>query len=433
MFSKKDFWVHLRVIAVAVFLLMGAWQSTSFAAWTQINIPGTTGINYVAVADSVLFAAANLDSMVFRSTDHGATWQKVTGIRWFSQVKGNNSKLFAIESFLGSYGPLFSSTDHGNSWNKVTIFDSIFNPGSMDLSVQDNKILFQDTRRPFLSMDNGQSWAILNSFGSYASFGLGPVYIQGNKLFASARDGLFSSNDLGHNWQAANYGIYSHSNISRIGSVDKYLYIYARTILSSIFDEVYCSVDSGYSWKSMKFTGYALGNISISLSKTTVFIGADNSVYAAPLDSTHWTDISMSPKVQISSLATDAGYIYATKQLYPDTSAINYFFRRPLSEVNAQLKKQVTGPQPHISNNFSVDNFTSQHALGITFSPGRAEKASLRVYSATGKAVATLFDGLTQYGTNKFIWDYKTMPSGIYCISLQSENGKAVKKVQVMR
>jgi hypothetical protein len=40
---------------------------------------------------------------------------------------------------------------------------------------------------------------------------------------------------------------------------------------------------------------------------------------------------------------------------------------------------------------------------------------------------------MTQSGGNDFFWDYRNVPSGIYCIGLNSESGKAVKKVQVMR
>jgi photosystem II stability/assembly factor-like uncharacterized protein len=427
MFSKKEFLVRLRVVEMAGLLAMGVWQMEGDAAWTQITVPGTTSITYVAVADSVLFASASQDSMVFRSTDHGVTWQKVTGIRWFSQVKGNNSKLFAIESFFGSGGTLFSSTDHGNSWNKVAIFDSIFNPNPLDLSVQNNTILFHDGSRPYLSLNNGQSWAILNSAGSYSSYGLGPIYVTGSKLFVTERDGLFSSNDFGHNWQAANYGIRNFSNISRIGSIDKSLYLCSKPY--SQFDKIYCSIDSGYSWNSMRFTGNLENINNISFSKTTVFIGGDSGVFAAPLDSSRWADISMMPRTQIASLAIDTVYIYAAGW----ANYSGYLFRRPISEVNALLKQQVPGLQPIISNSFVIDHFISQHAVGITFNPGRAEKASLKVYSAAGKAVATLFDGSAQSGDNKLIWDYGNVPSGIYCVSLQSENGKAVKKVQVMR
>jgi hypothetical protein len=79
MFLRGDVLVRLRVVIVAEFLVMGVWQAEGNAVWTQIAIPGTTGIYYVAAADSILFASA--DSGVFRSTNNGTTWQKVTGDR----------------------------------------------------------------------------------------------------------------------------------------------------------------------------------------------------------------------------------------------------------------------------------------------------------------------------------------------------------------
>jgi hypothetical protein len=424
MFSKKDFLVRLRMMAVAGFLVIVVWQSASHAAWTQINIPGTTSINYVAVADSVVFAAANKDSMVFRSTDHGATWQKVTGLKGFCKLLGNNTNLFASADYLSS------SSDRGITWSKVNTLNSVFNSGIWDISVQDNKILITQVLRPFFSGNNGQSWEIINSgYNSSSRFCL----VMGNILFLGGGSGLYSSQNLGHTWNESNYGIYNFGLINRIMSTSKYLYASLRR--SDGQTGVYCSTDSGYTWKSMGFQpkNYYCSINDISFSKTTAFVGTDSGVYAAPLDSANWTDISMSSKLSISSLATDTGYLYATTIDYDADPLIYSLFRRPLSEVNAQLKKQVAGPQPLTSNNFVIDHFTSQHAFGITLNPGRTEKASLKVYSATGKAVATLFDGTMHYGTNKFTWDYKTMPSGIYCISLQSENGKAVKKVQVMK
>jgi photosystem II stability/assembly factor-like uncharacterized protein len=426
MFLKNDLLVRLRVMVVAGFLVMGVWQSTSFAGWMQITVPGTTSIAYVAVADSVLFASANQDSMVFRSTDHGATWQKVTGLRSCDNLKGNNTKLYAIESYFGNGGILFSSSDKGISWSRVNTIDSVINFGVLDLSVQGNKILFIITssnamyRRPVFSEDNGQSWSILNSNTSAASM---CCYSMGKNLFLGGSGGVFMSSNSGHTWYESNYGILGMNLITKLSGTGTYLYIgYSAPDKQT---GIYCSIDSGYTWRSMGFKPYNFCRISdISFSKTTTFVGTDSGVYAAPLDSAHWTDISTPPKSYVESLAIDSAFLYASN---------GSLFRRPLSEVNALLKKQVAGSHPLISNNFIIDHFTSQHALGITFNLGRAEKASLRVYSATGKAIATLFDGTTQYGTNKFIWDYKTMPSGIYCISLQSENGKAVKKVQVMR
>jgi hypothetical protein len=439
--AKKDGLSCFRVIFVAVFLVMGVWQSESYAAWSKITIPGTSGINYVAVADSVLFAST--DTGVFRSTTNGATWQKVAGLKRCNKLKGNATKLFATSGYdFGGISSLFSSSDKGVSWSKVNTFDSVFNMWIIDLSVQNNNILFiqgQSTvsARPFLSENNGQSWAIVNSSGGNNNVRC--CYIMGNNLFLGGNGGVYISSNLGHAWFEANFGLYGiYQGPTKITSSSIFLYVGLQE--ADIQTGVYCSIDSGATWASMKINH----NVTdISFSKTTAFVGIGESsdgtdsggVRAALLDSSNWTDISMLPKAPVISLATDTGYLYAIAQYYNSVSynIADTLYRRPLSEVNALLKRPVPGQQQLISNNFAIDHFASRHALGISFNPGRVEKAKLRVYSATGKAIATIFDGTAQNEANKYIWDYKTMPSGIYCISLQSENGKAVKMVQVMK
>jgi hypothetical protein len=417
------------MIALAGFLVMGVWQSTSFAAWTQINIPGTPQIASVAVADSFLFAST--DSGIFRSSNNGTTWQKATGIQKFDKLRGNSTTLYAGSNYNG----LYESADHGISWTRARSVDSIAEI-VQDWDVHGTKIMINNLSRIYLSENSCQSWIVLNTFNSQPR----GCSIVGKFLFSTGGYGLFRSENSGLTWQEVSYGL--STTIDPL-NIKEHTESNRSTFFASSSSPVYpgnsshrnigfySSKDSGTTWRSM---GLKRMGFDFVLSKTTAFVGTDSGVYAAPIDSTTWTNISMSSFPRIFSLAIDTGFLYATiGDIFFSNPDATVMFRRPLSEVNALLKRKVSGLQPLASNNFFIDHFASQQALGITFNPGRAEKASLRVYSATGKAVATLFDGITQYGTNKFIWDYKTMPSGIYCISLQSENGKAVKKVQVMR
>jgi hypothetical protein len=424
MFSNTKFLARLRVVAMAGLLVMGVWQTEGDAAWTKIIIPGTKSISSVAVADSILFAST--DSGVFRSTNNGNVWQKVTGLTSFSKIEGNNTTLFTL-----GQGSIDFSSDYGVSWNKLNSPDPAFfaiqSPSSF--CVQDNKILFFLGQTPFLSENNGLSWTILNSI-PVSGTTLNGCCLLGNLLFSSEiAGGVYSSRDLGHSWNESNYGIYGPNIFVLHGLVTKgsYLYVLGHNPKTCVF----CSIDSGYTWKSMGLKNdYEPQDISFS--KTSVFVGADSGIYAAQLDSLNWTDVSVPANRATRWIAIDTEYLYAIagQDSYME---IDTLFRRPLSEVNALLKQKMPGPQKSISTNFVIDHLTSQHALGITFSPGRTEKASLKVYSAAGKAVATLFEGATRSGENRVTWDYRNVPSGIYCIRLESENGKAVKKVQVMR
>jgi hypothetical protein len=422
MFSKKASLARLHVMAVTGFLMIGAWQMEGDAGWTKITIPGTTQIQCVAVADSILFVST--DSGVFRSSDNGLTCQKVIGLKSFNRIEGNSTTLFTTW-----WDTLLSSSDDGASWTKVNSFDPKFALGqSIDLSVQANKIFICE-ETPFLSENNGQSWAILNSI-PVTAYRFYHCCLLGNILFMLGYPGgVYSSKDLGHTWNESNYGICGVDDyvFSGLKTTRSYLYLFGYNPQTCVF----CSTDSGYTWKSMGLKNdYEARDISFS--KTSVFVGADSGIYAAQLDSSNWTDVSVPANRAARWIATDTGYLYAIAgQDY--STPFDSLYRRPISEVNALLKQEVPGPQQSISTNFVVDHFASQLALGITFNTGRTEKASLKVYSAAGKAVATLFDGSTHGGDNKFVWDCRNVPSGIYCVSLESGNGRAVKKVQVMR
>jgi Secretion system C-terminal sorting domain/BNR/Asp-box repeat len=434
MFSVKDVPVSIRVISLAIFFTIGFLQSKANAGWSEI-----LSSSNVAVANSVLYA--NGSGGVYRSQDNGATWQLSTRLGSFVYVGGNSTKLFALCTFNGD-DTLFSSTDNGITWSLDSSVPSMNNYNS--LSIVGNKMMFIDKcSRAFYSED-GQSFNLLNmGYNAYAY----SCYLAVNTttqqpyLFTYGAGGIYCSRDKGMTWNVSNYGLYISGVflISRVivtmASNGPEIFAGLNTISTNqgnIKDGLYTSKDYGMTWRSLGLKRIVAG---IAFSKTTTFAGTDSGVYAAPSDSSNWTDISMQSRPSITFLAADTGFLYAIGEI-SDSSGIlisSYLYRRPLSEVNALLKQQVSGPQALASNNLIIDHFTSQRTLGITFNTGRVGKASLKVYSATGKTIATLFDGSTQSGDDKFIWDCRNVPSGIYCISLQSENGKAVKKVQVMR
>jgi hypothetical protein len=108
-------------------------------------------------------------------------------------------------------------------------------------------------------------------------------------------------------------------------------------------------------------------------------------------------------------------------------------YRRPLSEVNLYVYKQRAGFTPDIHENMTISQGRQHGTLNISFNAGVSHMSSLRIFSAEGRSMAALFEGATDNSTRKCQWNHEGFPAGIYCIRLESDNVRAVKKMNLLR
>ena len=123
--------------------------------WRSIGIP-ITRINSLATNDNYLFASSDLD--VFRSSDNGTTWTKVSSnltedhLNTEINVIFNRNYLFAAVYDIGIY----RSSNLGTNWEKINTGLSNFKFTSITTN-GDNLFVGTNGDGVFRSVDNGKS------------------------------------------------------------------------------------------------------------------------------------------------------------------------------------------------------------------------------------------------------------------------------------
>jgi photosystem II stability/assembly factor-like uncharacterized protein len=178
------------------------------AQWIQTNNMIADGyVTSIAFSGATIYAGSQ--SNVYRSTDHGSTWERV-GKQFVSNYVSiiglalTDSSLFAVTEG----GALFRFSFGSTEWSVVSI-------GSPDVNVSTIAFfgthLFAGTSKGvYRSSDNGISWTPVNS--GLTDTHIGALIISGSNLYVGTLDGLFldgayRSFDNGTTWTRLDPGI----------------------------------------------------------------------------------------------------------------------------------------------------------------------------------------------------------------------------------
>ena len=69
----------------------------------------------------------------------------------------------------------------------------------------------------------------------------------------------------------------------------------------------------------------------------------------------------------------------------------------------------------------------------ISYSLGTAGNVSINVYNLNGQLVDTIFDGYSNAGYHRIVWNAKGRASGVYIVSLVSQGKRDVRKIALMK
>jgi len=217
-----------------------AWRSTDAGAtWTQVADFADDGallVMRVLVHDGVAYASTFHHGLrggnLYRSTDNGDTWQRITG----SLPKGildiavdprDTNVIYVTTNINGAY----TSCDGGDTWSHIEEFPDV---GAYDIEVHpyDSSILYASARGGSLpdwftamSGDHPDGVAFSQPAGVYRSLDRGTTWTQILETWPSCRavrvhpdhpelmfavdlvDGLLVSHDAGGTWTQENTGI----------------------------------------------------------------------------------------------------------------------------------------------------------------------------------------------------------------------------------
>lgn len=271
----------------------GLFKSTDAGAtWQRVSsLTGATRgcVNAIAVDphDSNILYASRFADGIFKSTDGGTNWFPVnTGLSTNLELAVTAIAIDPVDAdtvYVANNVGVFKSTDGGASWTNSS---SGLGSGpvwiaTMHPSKPTTLFALQDRAGVFKSTNGGATWNAVNvGFADLFIFSLALDPVDPDTVYAaSARSGLYKSVDGGATWTSAN-GNLPYQSVGAIAidpSSASTLYVAARSNISATAAEsIFKSADGGATW-----TAAAAGPSDISISHIVVQPATPAVVYAA--------------------------------------------------------------------------------------------------------------------------------------------------------
>lgn len=270
---------------------------------------------------------------IFRSLDEGVTWAKVLdSVRVYSLLVNGDKTIFALEE----YGAVYRSTDNGNSWQKL----SGVSGNCFTSNLQENIFLGSSDSTIWISTDNGNNW---NSIRSPSVFLTTISVNDNNRIFSAVRDkGIFLSDDYGTTWDqtgipligvlslavsssnqifaGTDRGIFlsiDNGNYWKKATPEIYLYVYSIAvsenngyIFAATNDGVYRSTDNGSTWNHLIAADFSSHFLDIKLNyQGDIFALGQSGVYRSIDNGESWTNLFY-PGYALSMVIDKEDHIY---------------------------------------------------------------------------------------------------------------------------
>lgn len=191
--------------------------------WEMIPTPDTLNTSDIACKNNgTLFISNYGQGGVYRSFDHGNTWQ-LAGFNWLTivsiAVNPATDDVFVqgLDFNLSPHSGIFKSSDNGNNWQAVYLPDFSFDNIRQYRCGFDSIMLAGAARYIFRSTDYGQTWNV-------AHFSNAAYYVEVFTDFAFSPDGIIYAtsarmySDCGKLWRSLDAGL----NWEEIGGCNFY-------------------------------------------------------------------------------------------------------------------------------------------------------------------------------------------------------------------
>jgi len=210
-----------------------------------------------------------LPGNVFKSTDGGASWQRLDGVSPGAPITrlalhpGDPQKVYAL-----GYGGVFYSEDGGTTWAKLDeafkaavytfFYEHAFAPGdpqTMVVGTYAGGIL--------KSVDGGRNWFEVNGLRHQGdvlgnSYGTALDPTDPDTLYATTIGGVFKTTDGGETWRFIGQGVFQHLRQIAIDPTDP-----LRLYLGGDSQAFYVSDDGGDTWTQVSLSGAARNRVTL--------------------------------------------------------------------------------------------------------------------------------------------------------------------------
>ncbi|HWF44279.1 MAG TPA: hypothetical protein VG537_06530 [Candidatus Kapabacteria bacterium] len=376
-------------------------SSNNGTDWIGINV-GLVNPSMLTFggSESNLFAGTERGGLI-RSTDHGANWAvSNAGLNSFTGVTSFTSIGSTLFGTTGWSGQVIRSTNNGASWNKVFTYE-IYHVSS--LAVIDTDLFVGTLLGVFRSTDSGTSWAP-TSTSSEQEFGdVIALAAQGTNLFAgTSGNGIFFSADMGANWTAVNSGL--------TNEMIHALSVRGTNIFAATNGGVFRSTDNGANWIAVNSGITDTAITSFAWTGKNLFAGTENAgIFISSNNGTSWVAVNNGLGNAYVNALTVSG-----PNLIAGTNDIGVW-HRPIAEMIEQ--NAVTETPANILEINCYPNPLSQSTT-ISFKAQTNGHAEVSIVNLLGMEVAHLFSGELSADEHSFMWNKPTgLPDGMYeCI-----------------
>jgi hypothetical protein len=173
----------------------------STGQWNQIDKGLKDKSSYAVLETKQGHIYTGSESGIYRSTDHGLTWQHLLDPGSIHSLAEINGTLFAVGSHR-----LWKSKD-GAKWTRTLEPDLLpfsvnqANAGIVALVAGPEFAGYRSANEVMLSSDNGASWKPMFASLPKSLHTISDLKQIGNTLFACSNEGIFRSTDHGSTWE----------------------------------------------------------------------------------------------------------------------------------------------------------------------------------------------------------------------------------------
>jgi photosystem II stability/assembly factor-like uncharacterized protein len=401
------------------------------ADWTEVNcnVPFTVARYIVTNGSTVV---VGLKSMAYyglhRSTDNGTTWTMISN----GPQESNLMTLFmhANGVFAVYTDSMRRSFDGGGTWTTFMGRWSLQSPlvnGNIGLYTSTGTAMYAavikdivgDFRYIYQSTDSGATWVPTSGSG-LPDARIQSLAANGNVLYAGTGAGLFRSSDNGSNWIAVNTGVPNRSIGQLATRGTTIAFVDAEKSNGICF-----STDNGRNWTEV--TGLSGSIRSIALSNAFMFVMTIDGVFQVAYNGADWvfvnTNLILSKRgyCRYTSIAVNDSYLFAS--IADDRKGYGVW-RRPLSDF--PLATTTPGGRTPVQQGLRIS--TSGNAglktIAISFYIPRGGKVAFSLCTISGRVIRSIHGRSFEAGSHMFMVDGRSLPAGLYLVTMETPENR---------
>ena len=255
---------------------------------------------------------------VYRSTDGGESWEKIT-----AGLPGATINSFAVGRdgilFAGSYEGIFRSLDAGAVWNAASAGLSSQFPGVECLAVDTAGTVFASTGNGvYRSTDDGETWERKHLPETSGGRGESVNYVRflaahpAGDIYAGTWDAIYRSTDGGETWTAATDPLSEGDDSPFAGGLETLAVSAAGDLLAGTFERgLLRSTDGGETWEEVHWPNAFVGALVLN-AKGHLFAGGLGVQHSTDSGRT-WTQTSLTNDILSLAVVGEDHILAATE------------------------------------------------------------------------------------------------------------------------